>query len=80
MLFRSGKDKPDIYLAALEYLGTPKDETWVFEDAYIAIHTATELGLHTVGIYDAENFGQDKIEREATVYVGEGETLMKLAK
>lgn len=76
----AGKDKPDIYIAALEYLGTPKDETWVFEDAYIAIHTATELGLHTVGIYDAENFGQDKIEREATVYVGEGETLMKLAK
>jgi hypothetical protein len=36
--------------------------------------------MHTVGIYDAENFGQDKIEREATVYVGEGETLMKLAK
>lgn len=76
----AGKDKPDIYLAALEHLGTPKDETWVFEDAYIAIHTATGLGLHTVGIYDAQNFGQDKIEREATVYVGDGETLMKLVK
>ena len=76
----AGKDEPDIYLAALEHLGTPKDGTWVFEDAYIAIHTATGLGLHTVGIYDAQNFGQDKIEREATVYVGNGETLMKLVK
>ena len=75
----SGKDKPDVYLAALEHLGTPKEETWVFEDAYIAIHTATELGLHTVGIYEEQNSFQDKIEREATIYIGKGETLMKLA-
>ena len=76
----AGKDKPDIYLAALEYLGTPKDETWVFEDAYIAIHTASELGLHTVGIHDAANPYQDKIEEEATYYIADGETLMKLVK
>ena len=75
----AGKEKPDIYEAALAYLGTPKDETWVFEDASIAIHTATELGLNTVGIYDAENAFQDKIRNEATLYIGEGETLMKLA-
>ncbi len=74
----AGKDKPDIYLAALDHLGTPKESTWVFEDAYIAIHTATELGLHTVGIYDAQNPFQDKIEREATLYIAEGETLQKL--
>ena len=76
----AGKDKPDIYLAALDFLGTPKDETWVFEDAYIAIHTATGLGLHTVGIFDAENGSQDKIKDEATIYIAEGETLEKLKK
>ena len=76
----AGKEKPDIYLAALDYLGTPKDSIWVFEDAYIAIHTASELGLHTVGIYDAQNFSQDKIKNEATLYIGAGETLEKLIK
>ena len=76
----AGKDKPDIYLAALDYLGTKKEETWVFEDAYVAIHTASGLGFHTVGIYDAQNAFQDKIEREATFYIGDGETLKKLIK
>ena len=74
----AGKDKPDIYLSALEYLGTPKEETWVFEDAYVAIHTATELGFNTVGVYDAQNHSQDKIKREATLYIAKGETLRKL--
>ena len=76
----AGKDKPDIYLAALDFLGTAKEDTWVFEDAYIAVHTAKELGLNVVGIYDAQNFGQDKIEKEADIYIAEGETLEKLIK
>ena len=76
----AGKDKPDIYLAALDFLGTAKEDTWVFEDAYIAVHTAKELGLNVVGIYDAQNFGQDKIEKEADIYIAGGETLEKLIK
>ena len=75
-----GKDQPDIYYAALDKLGTDKETTWVFEDSYVALHTANAIGLPTVGIYDKFNFDQDKMEKLATHYIADGETLMKLAK
>ena len=73
-----GKDKPDIYLMALECLGTKIDETCIFEDSYVAIETADKLGIKTVGIYDKYNYDQDKIKTTATVYIGDGESLKKL--
>lgn len=75
-----GKDQPDIYYKALEILGTEKDSTWVFEDSYVALRTANGMGLNTVGIYDRFNFDQDKMEKLATHYIADGETLMKLVK
>ena len=49
-----GKDKnsPLIYEVALEHLGTPKDETYVFEDAAYAINTAHKNGFKVIGIED----------------------------
>lgn len=49
-----GKDKnsPLIYETALEHLGTKKDETYVFEDAWYAIKTAHDNGFKIVGIED----------------------------
>lgn len=73
-----GKEEPDVYLMALEYLGTEKEETYVFEDSQIAIDTAHKIGICTVGIYDKYNYGQDKIRQTATEYIAEGETLEKL--
>ncbi|MBQ8868687.1 MAG: HAD family phosphatase [Oscillospiraceae bacterium] len=75
-----GKDQPDIYYNALEVLGTDMDNTWVFEDSYVALRTANGMGLNTVGIYDKFNFDQDKMEKLATHYIADGETLMKLVK
>lgn len=75
-----GKDCPDIYLKALSLLGTSVDETVVFEDSHVAVQTAKSIGIKTVGIYDKFNFDADKIERIATVYIAENETLMKLVK
>ncbi len=75
-----GKDQPDIYYKALEILKTDKDSTWVFEDSYVALRTANGMGLNTVGIYDKFNFDQDKMEKLATHYIADGETLMKLVK
>ena len=75
-----GKDQPDIYYAALEKLGTDKDSTWVFEDSFVALRTANGMGLNTVGIYDKFNFDQDKMQKLATHYIADGETLMKLVK
>ena len=73
-----GKDKPDIYLLARDFLGTPMEETWIFEDSHVAIGTAARLGMPTVGIWDKHNTNQDEIRAIATHYVAEGETLLKL--
>ncbi len=73
-----GKEHPDIYEAALGILGTPKEETWVFEDSYVALETASKIGMPTVGIYDRYAFEQERLKRSSTHYVAEGETMMKL--
>jgi HAD superfamily hydrolase (TIGR01509 family) len=73
-----GKDVPDIYLLALDYLGTDKAETWVFEDSYVALCTASGIGLPTVGIYDKYNFDTDKLEAKSTIYIPDGGKLSSL--
>lgn len=73
-----GKDEPDIYLKAMECLGTDVDETCVFEDSLVAICTATDIGMKTVGIYDENNFGHSEMQTIATEYIRDSETLMKL--
>lgn len=35
--------------------------------------------MPTVGIYDRNNFGHDKMQEIANEYIAEGETLMKLS-
>ena len=73
-----GKECPDIFLLAKDYLGTSIEDTWVFEDSLVAIETATSIGMKTVGIYDKFNYGQDKIKEIATEYIAPSETLLKL--
>ena len=73
-----GKDEPDIYLKAMEYLGTSADETCILEDSHIAICTADKLGFKTVGIYDKYNYGQDEIKKTSNVYIAEGDSLRSL--
>ena len=73
-----GKEEPDIFLQACEFLGESVKETWVFEDSLTAIETAAKTGMPTVGIYDRYNFGQEKIKQIATKYIDDGETLLKL--
>jgi len=75
-----GKDEPDIFLQAVDYLGAEISETWMFEDSLTAIETAARIGMPTVGIYDRFNYGQDKIKEIATEYISSTETLLKLIK
>ena len=72
-----GKDVPDIYLLAKERLGNLPD-TWIFEDAFVAVSTAVDAGFPTVAIYDRYNPYQDKIQAMADYYVAPDETLLKL--
>ena len=73
-----GKDQPDVFLQAIEFLGSKIQDTWMFEDSLVAIETATKIGMPTVGVYDKFNFGQDRIKEIATEYIDSTETLLKL--
>ena len=73
-----GKEAPDVFLAALDYLGTELNETCVFEDSALALKTAADAGFLTVGIYDCHTFDHDKLEVAADVYISKGETMKKL--
>ena len=73
-----GKDEPDVFLLAQNFLGAPAEETWLFEDSLVAIKTAAGIGMHTVAIHDRYNFGQEQMKKIADFYVAEGENLTKL--
>ncbi len=47
-----GRDKefPDVYLEACRRLGTPREATWVFEDAPFGVRTARRAGFAVVGL------------------------------
>ncbi len=47
-----GKEKPLIFENALEWLNTPRETTWVFEDALYSIRTAKRAGFKIAAIYD----------------------------
>lgn len=65
----SGKTKPDIFIAAAGYMGTPPKETWVFEDALYAIKTAKSAGFRTAGVYDDYSKDSwDEIKRVSDLY------------
>ncbi|SHI66489.1 HAD family hydrolase [Lutispora thermophila] len=65
-----GKVKPDIYLAAAEYMGILPKDIWVFEDALYAIQTAKSAGFRTVGVYDASSIDDiEEIKRVSDIYL-----------
>ena len=70
-----GKERPDVFLAALEVLGTPLGETAVFEDSALALETAKRAGFVTVGVYDPHQLSQDRLCAASDIYLKEGKTL-----
>ena len=63
------KNNPDIYRAALEFLGTPKEETVVFEDEIHAIKTAKADGFTVYGIAEKCVPEQDEVKAVADLYI-----------
>lgn len=47
-----GKNHPDIYNQAAEYLRQTPENIWVFEDSLYAAKTAKTAGFQLVGVYD----------------------------
>ncbi len=64
-----GKQSPEIYLKALEVLGTKPENTCVFEDAAHAISTAKSAGFIVAAIYDSFENDQNMVRRTADIYL-----------
>lgn len=65
-----GKASPDIFLKAMEKMGTTTADTWLLEDAAYSMRTAKGMGLNTVGIYDESSAGnQEQVKELADIYI-----------
>lgn len=63
------KNRPDIYRAALEYLGTDKAETVVFEDELHTIQTAKSDGFTVFGVAENTVPEQDQVKELCDLYI-----------
>ena len=63
-----GKDEPFIFLKAMDYLGTTRKNTVVFEDAYHAAKTAKADGFVTVAVYDSHEEKQKELQALSDFY------------
>lgn len=74
-----GKDHPDVFLLAQKWLGTKREETWVFEDSLVALQTARSIGMPTVGIFDANNpYTEEQLKEYSTVFIAASQTMAEL--
>ena len=64
----AGKDSPVIYDVALKHLGTPKENTFIFEDALYAIETANKAGYNILGIKDISEKADPEIVKQLCNY------------
>ena len=69
------KETPHIYRAALEVLGTKKDETVVFEDALHALMTAKNDGFPVAAVYDKHELRQTEMKENGDYYITNYETV-----
>ncbi len=75
----AGKDTPEIFLAALDYLGTPIEDTYVFEDSLFAIKTAKKAGFPIVGVYDRfSDYHIDEVKAASNIFINGFDELIKI--
>ena len=65
------KTQPQIYETARSCMNTPKQETWVFEDALHAACTAAQAGFPVLGIRDPSEKNQQELQTVSTVYLND---------
>ena len=67
----ASKREPVIFDHARSLLGTPRGETWGFEDSLYAMDTLRNAGFPVVGIYDEEHgVGIEDVRERAFFAVG----------
>lgn len=62
------KTDPEIYRKALELLGTAKEDTLVFEDAFFCARTAAADGFRVAGIYDPDEPNPEGLKAIGSYY------------
>ncbi len=68
--YNTSKYEPKIFDVAREKMGTPKEETFIFEDALYSIKTAAANGYPICGVYEKETpEHQAEIKELSTVYI-----------
>ena len=67
----SGKDRPDIFRKAMEYLQTDRTTTAVVEDAYHAAFTAKQDSFMVVGVYDSYESRQQELMSLVDVFLSD---------
>ena len=67
----SGKDRPEIFRKAMEYLQTDRTTTAVVEDAYHAAFTAKQDGFMVVGVYDPHESRQQELMSLVDVFLSD---------
>jgi len=66
---RYGKDCPEIFNKALDFLNTEKEFTWVFEDAVYAAMTARDAGFNVCVVYDKSESETEKLKEISEIYI-----------
>ncbi len=64
-----GKDEPIIFQKAMDYLGTTRANTVVFEDAYHAAKTAKADGFITVAVFDSHETKQVELHSVSDCFI-----------
>ena len=64
-----GKDEPIIFQKAMDYLGTTKANTVVFEDAYHAAKTAKADDFITVAVFDSHETKQVELHSVSDCFI-----------
>ena len=66
----AGKNSSLIYDISLEHLGTTKEETFVFEDSYHAVATASKAGYNVIAISDkSASNDEEKIKKLSLKFI-----------
>ncbi|MBE6794844.1 MAG: bifunctional hydroxymethylpyrimidine kinase/phosphomethylpyrimidine kinase [Ruminococcaceae bacterium] len=65
------KKEPHIYRKALEFLGTNREDTLVFEDAFYALMTAKKDGFKVAAVYDRYEDNRVMMKANADYYISD---------
>lgn len=66
---RTDKTSSLIYDTAAAFMGTPKEATWIFEDASYAVRTAKAAGYPVCAIYDRFEKRAQYLQNTADLYI-----------